>query len=69
MASPCAALPFRCLAGPFTAIPRVALAVKAIFLLLGAFGIANMWWAVFADVGVMILAVLNAMRMLIVEKN
>ena len=31
--------------------------------------IANMWWAVFADVGVMILAVLNAMRMLIVEKN
>ena len=46
-----------------------ALAVKAIFLLLGAFGIANMWWAVFADVGVMILAVLNAMRMLIVEKN
>ena len=46
-----------------------ALAVKAIFLLLGALGIANMWWAVFADVGVMILAVLNAMRMLIVEKN
>ena len=46
-----------------------ALAIKAIFLLLGAFGIANMWWAVFADVGVMILAVLNAMRMLIVEKN
>ena len=46
-----------------------ALSVKAIFLLLGAFGIANMWWAVFADVGVMILAVLNAMRMLIVEKN
>ena len=46
-----------------------ALAVKAIFLLLGAFGIANMWWGVFADVGVMILAVLNAMRMLIVEKN
>ena len=41
----------------------------AIFLLLGALGIANMWWAVFADVGVMILAVLNAMRMLIVEKN
>ena len=46
-----------------------ALAVKAIFLLLGAFGIANMWWAVFADVGVMILAVLNAMRMLIVERT
>jgi Cd2+/Zn2+-exporting ATPase len=41
-----------------------ALAIKALFLLLGALGIASMWWAVFADVGVMILAVLNATRML-----
>ena len=41
-----------------------ALGVKALFLLLGALGIANMWWAVFADVGVMVLAVLNATRML-----
>ena len=41
-----------------------ALVIKALFLLLGALGIANMWWAVFADVGVMVLAVLNAARML-----
>ncbi len=41
-----------------------ALVIKALFLLLGAIGIANMWWAVFADVGVMVLAVLNATRML-----
>ncbi|TVX93589.1 cadmium-translocating P-type ATPase [Paenibacillus agilis] len=39
-----------------------ALGVKALFLLLGAFGIATMWEAVFADVGVTLLAVLNAMR-------
>ncbi len=41
-----------------------ALAVKALCLVLGAMGVANMWWAVFADVGVMVLAVLNAMRAL-----
>lgn len=41
-----------------------ALFIKALFLLLSAVGIANMWWAVFADVGVMVLAVLNATRML-----
>lgn len=41
-----------------------ALAVKAICLVLGAFGIANMWIAIFADVGVMVLAVLNAARCL-----
>ena len=41
-----------------------ALAVKAVCLVLGALGIANMWLAVFADVGVMILAVLNAIRAL-----
>ncbi len=41
-----------------------ALGVKGVFLLLGAFGIATMWEAVFADVGVALLAVLNAMRVL-----
>ena len=39
-----------------------ALAVKALILLLGALGLASMWAAVFADVGVLILAVLNALR-------
>ena len=41
-----------------------ALGVKGIFLLLGAFGIATMWEAVFADVGVALLAVFNAMRVM-----
>ncbi|MEG2000770.1 MAG: heavy metal translocating P-type ATPase [Evtepia sp.] len=41
-----------------------ALGVKAIVLMLVSVGIANMWWAVFADVGVMVLAVLNATRAL-----
>jgi Cd2+/Zn2+-exporting ATPase len=41
-----------------------ALGVKGIFLLLGAFGVATLWEAVFADVGVTLLAVLNAMRVL-----
>ena len=41
-----------------------ALAVKAIILILSALGISGMWAAVFADVGVMVLAVLNAVRML-----
>lgn len=41
-----------------------ALAVKFICLALGAFGTINMWWAIFADVGVMIIAVLNATRAL-----
>ncbi|MBR2660295.1 MAG: cadmium-translocating P-type ATPase [Clostridia bacterium] len=45
-----------------------ALGVKAICLVLGALGIANMWLAVFADVGVMILAVLNAIRALFVSR-
>ena len=45
-----------------------ALSVKAICLILGALGIANMWLAIFADVGVMILAVLNAIRALFVKK-
>lgn len=39
-----------------------ALAIKAVFVVLGAFGVANMWEAVIADVGVSLLAVLNAMR-------
>ena len=44
-----------------------ALAVKGVCLVLGAFGIANMWMAIFADVGVMIIAVLNAIRCLKVK--
>ena len=45
-----------------------ALLVKAICLILGAIGVANMWWAIFADVGVMVIAVLNATRALRVGK-
>ncbi len=41
-----------------------ALAVKALVLILGALGMANMWEAVFADVGVAVIAILNAMRTL-----
>lgn len=41
-----------------------AMGVKGLFLILGAFGVASMWEAVFADVGVTVLAVLNAMRIL-----
>lgn len=44
-----------------------ALGVKGLFLLLGAFGIATMWEAVFSDVGVTLIAVLNAMRVLKVK--
>ena len=44
-----------------------ALGVKGICLVLGAIGIANMWLAIFADVGVMVLAVLNAIRCLKVD--
>ncbi len=39
-----------------------ALGIKAVVMILGALGIANMWLAVFADVGVMVIAILNAMR-------
>ena len=46
-----------------------AIAVKVITLILGAFGIANMWWAIFADTGVAILCVMNAMRLLRITKN
>ena len=45
-----------------------ALGVKFICLLLGALGLANMWLAIFADVGVMVLAVLNAIRALFVKR-
>ena len=41
-----------------------ALAVKFLVLILSALGVANMWWAVFADVGVSVIAILNSMRML-----
>lgn len=44
-----------------------AIGVKLICLILGALGIANMWVAIFADVGVMVLAVLNAIRTLFVK--
>lgn len=45
-----------------------AIGVKLICLLLGALGIANMWLAIFADVGVMVIAVLNAIRALMVKR-
>lgn len=45
-----------------------ALGVKLVCLILGAIGIANMWLAIFADVGVMIIAILNAIRALFVKK-
>ena len=45
-----------------------AIGIKLVCLVLGALGVANMWVAIFADVGVMVLAVLNAIRALIVKK-
>lgn len=45
-----------------------AIGIKIVCLLLGALGIANMWFAIFADVGVMVIAVLNAIRALFVKK-
>lgn len=47
----------------------MAVGVKAVCLLLGAFGMADMWFAIFADVGVMVLAVLNAMRAMVVPRR
>ena len=44
-----------------------ALGIKILCLILGAFGIANMWVAIISDVGVMIIAVLNAIRALFVK--
>lgn len=46
-----------------------ALFIKLLFLTLGAFGMANMWEAVFADVGVSVIAILNAMRALYIKKQ
>ena len=45
-----------------------AIGIKVICLILGAIGIANMWVAIFADVGVMVIAVLNAIRTLICKE-
>ncbi|MDD6797817.1 MAG: heavy metal translocating P-type ATPase [Clostridia bacterium] len=45
-----------------------AIGIKVLCLILGAVGIANMWLAIFADVGVMVIAVLNAIRVLLVKK-
>ena len=44
-----------------------ALGIKALVLILGAFGMANMWEAVFADVGVAVIAIMNSMRALKTE--
>ena len=46
-----------------------SIGVKVLVLLLGALGLANMWAAIFADVGVMVLAVLNAVRAMFVNKT
>ncbi|MCM1496861.1 MAG: cadmium-translocating P-type ATPase [Clostridium sp.] len=46
-----------------------AIGIKILCLILGAVGIANMWLAIFADVGVMVLAVLNAIRVLLVREK
>ena len=46
-----------------------AIGIKLICLVLGALGIANMWLAIFADVGVMVIAVINAIRALFVRKG
>ena len=45
-----------------------AISTKFIVMILGAFGLTNMWFAVFADVGVTILAILNALRLLLIKK-
>ena len=45
-----------------------AIGIKILALILVAFGVANMWIAIFADVGVMVLAVLNAVRALFIRK-
>ena len=46
-----------------------AIGIKVVCLVLGALGIANMWIAIFADVGVMVIAVLNAIRTLDVRRE
>ena len=45
-----------------------AISIKFICLLLGALGIVNMWLAIFADVGVMVIAILNSIRALFINK-
>ena len=45
-----------------------AIGIKVLVLILSAFGVANMWQAVFADVGVTVIAVFNSLRVLKVEK-
>lgn len=47
----------------------MALGIKGVCLILGIFGIVNMWLAIFADVGVMILAILNAIRAMYVRNT
>ena len=47
---------------------KIIIGVKMVCLILGAVGLANMWIAVFADVGVMVIAVLNAIRCLSLKK-
>ena len=46
-----------------------ALAIKGLFLIMGAFGVANMWEAVFADVGVSVIAIINSMRAMKIGKD
>lgn len=46
----------------------LAIGIKVLVLILSAFGVANMWQAVFADVGVTVIAVFNSLRVLKVEK-
>ena len=46
-----------------------ALAVKLLILILGALGFADMWAAVFADVGVAVLCILNSMRLLLIRRS
>ena len=47
----------------------LAITVKVGSLILGAFGYAGMWLAIFADVGVMVMAVLNAMRIMLIKNK
>jgi len=47
----------------------VSLAIKLAIMVLSIMGIVNMWWAVFADVGVMVLAILNSLRLLVIYRT
>jgi Cation transport ATPase len=46
-----------------------AILIKVMTLILGALGIANMWWAIFADTGVAMICVLNSMRLLFIARK